>query len=647
VRTSKVLSSAGKEYRVSWVGHEDSERSWEPEANLAAAAGAVAAFENARDTRGKRRKVSEPHSGSAAVVTDVAMNNVDMSATPALALTAEVERRGLVRRDNCFTSQHRGMSWHKQAQKWHVQLQHGGKSEHLGLFATEDEAKARRDAHCLELGLDLEAATSSGFRSVGWDKTKRKWQASIKVDGKSKHLGCFEATARGEVDAVLAFDAATRAAGRPENANFKAAEPPSLSNERVAGSDVTVAEIDAANMETANAESAVRRSVVLPPAKRWVSAGDDTDDWDHASLDAGVRKGPPTRPARPPPQASPRPVLPRGDVPSVIDAEVEADGAARDEGRPEQANFEPTGAEIAAARADRSPPGVESQVKTAMDEPLAELETAEVVQANGDAEALLAGAEGTAVDTMIGAAPPRTDENSDLDLLCHERLNQRFDDAVAPTMPRPITIEHLEQGDASAAATALDRLAVVGSAVEAVADEGGALRAEVRARGLVWRGNSFTSRHKGVSWHKHAKKWLARITHGGKQQNLGLFTTEEEAKARREARCLELGLDTGGTSSTFRGVTWFKATSKWHAQISIDGNIQGLGDFEASARGEVYAALAYDGAVRAAGRPETANFEPVLRGAPPTAPPTAPPAAVGSIAAAAAAAETDSDDDWL
>ena len=94
-------------------------------------------------------------------------------------------------------------------------------------------------------------------------------------------------------------------------------------------------------------------------------------------------------------------------------------------------------------------------------------------------------------------------------------------------------------------------------------------------------------------------------------------------------------------------MAWFKGTSKWHAQIRVDGKKKHLGFFEATARGKVDAALAYDAAVRAAGRPETANFEPVLRGALPTAPPTAPPAAVGSIAAAAAAAETDSDDDWL
>ena len=172
--------------------------------------------------------------------------------------------------------------------------------------------------------------------------------------------------------------------------------------------------------------------------------------------------------------------------------------------------------------------------------------------------------------------------------------------------------------------------------------------AEVERRGLVRRDNGCTSRHKGVGWHKKSKKWKARIERGEKQERLGSFATEEEAKARRDARCRELGVDPDArASSGFRGVDWHKGKRKWQAQIKVDGKNKHLGLFEAPARGEVDAALAYDAAVRAAGRPETANFEPVLRGALPTAPPTAPPAAVGSIAAAAAAAETDSDDDWL
>ena len=136
-------------------------------------------------------------------------------------LMAELARRGLVRRAKSLSSQQKGVSWYKQTMKWRAEVRHGGKQEHLGYFATKDDAKARYDARCLELDLDPDAGKSLGFHGVSWDKTSSKWRAKIESDGKQKSLGYFEATARGEVDAALAFDAAARAAGRPEKANFE------------------------------------------------------------------------------------------------------------------------------------------------------------------------------------------------------------------------------------------------------------------------------------------------------------------------------------------------------------------------------------------------------------------------------------------
>jgi hypothetical protein len=136
---------------------------------------------------------------------------------------AEVENRGLVRRDNSFSSQHKGVSWAKHANKWKVQISHDGKMEHLGLFATEGEAKARYDARRLELCLGPNVGKSSAFRGVSWNKANRKWMAQIRIDGKLKFLGRFEATAHGKVDAALAYDVAAREAGWPERANFEPA----------------------------------------------------------------------------------------------------------------------------------------------------------------------------------------------------------------------------------------------------------------------------------------------------------------------------------------------------------------------------------------------------------------------------------------
>jgi hypothetical protein len=158
----------------------------------------------------------------------------------AKALAAEIKGRNLVRHDNAFRSRYKGVCWHKKDQAWIAQFQHGGKKEYLGFFATDEEAKARYDARCLELGVDPNTATASGFRGVTWDKINSKWKARIKLDGKGKHLGFFEATTSGEVDAALAYDAVARAAGRPKAANFQlqaATAPSKVLEEDVHASD--------------------------------------------------------------------------------------------------------------------------------------------------------------------------------------------------------------------------------------------------------------------------------------------------------------------------------------------------------------------------------------------------------------------------
>lgn len=41
------------------------------------------------------------------------------------------------------TSKHKGVQWNKNAKKWHATIRHEGKSRHLGLFDSEEEAAAR------------------------------------------------------------------------------------------------------------------------------------------------------------------------------------------------------------------------------------------------------------------------------------------------------------------------------------------------------------------------------------------------------------------------------------------------------------------------------------------------------------------------
>jgi hypothetical protein len=66
------------------------------------------------------------------------------------------------------------------------------------------------------------------------------------------------------------------------------------------------------------------------------------------------------------------------------------------------------------------------------------------------------------------------------------------------------------------------------------------------------RDNSYSSRYPGVCWDKTNKKWQAYVYHGGKQEHLSNFATEEGAKACYDARCLQLRVDPdAGTLSSF------------------------------------------------------------------------------------------------
>jgi hypothetical protein len=98
------------------------------------------------------------------------------------------------------------------------------------------------------------------------------------------------------------------------------------------------------------------------------------------------------------------------------------------------------------------------------------------------------------------------------------------------------------------------------------------------ARDRAPRSSALSSRHKGVSWHKQAKKWSAQIEHGGRQEKLGLFATEEEAKAAHGARCVELGVevdhDAAPPTDADRAVAREVADAAARATVKFTGSTQ-------------------------------------------------------------------------
>jgi hypothetical protein len=85
----------------------------------------------------------------------------------------------------------------------------GGPGVHFNVGLSETE-KAELDSMSLEALLAThKKAFSSGsslYRGVTWSKSRQKWKAAIKIDGKGKNLGGFLL----EEDAARAYDRAAK-----------------------------------------------------------------------------------------------------------------------------------------------------------------------------------------------------------------------------------------------------------------------------------------------------------------------------------------------------------------------------------------------------------------------------------------------------
>ena len=157
--------------------------------------------------------------------------------------TQNIANQGLSRRN---TSGYKGVSWHRPAGLWTVNIRVEGRVTHLGYFEDPVEGARAYNAAALEhFGefawlnpLPPESGdeckpklrprareNASGYRGVHWVKRTRKWAARIKIGDRRPHLGTFD----NPVDAARAYNAAALEAwGESARLNVlpDAAEPP-------------------------------------------------------------------------------------------------------------------------------------------------------------------------------------------------------------------------------------------------------------------------------------------------------------------------------------------------------------------------------------------------------------------------------------
>jgi hypothetical protein len=95
------------------------------------------------------------------------------------------------------SSKYTGVLWSKATNKWRSEIRINGKKKHLGLFISEEEAheayqKALKIYH---EGGDLSfmetKIPTSQYKGVSWDKRANKWVSYIKINGRQKYLGNF------------------------------------------------------------------------------------------------------------------------------------------------------------------------------------------------------------------------------------------------------------------------------------------------------------------------------------------------------------------------------------------------------------------------------------------------------------------------
>ena len=108
-----------------------------------------------------------------------------------------------------FTSEYVGVYWDKKTSKWASQIYHNGVVIVLGYYDTEIEAYNAYQSALSKINdgsfnhSDYRPIFTSEHKGVGFHKATNKWQARIIINGKRKHIGLFKT----ELEAHKAYQA--------------------------------------------------------------------------------------------------------------------------------------------------------------------------------------------------------------------------------------------------------------------------------------------------------------------------------------------------------------------------------------------------------------------------------------------------------
>ncbi len=102
--------------------------------------------------------------------------------------------------------------------------------------------------------------------------------------------------------------------------------------------------------------------------------------------------------------------------------------------------------------------------------------------------------------------------------------------------------------------------------------------------------DSFSSEYAGVNWDKKTSKWEAKIYHKGVHIYLGLYNSEMEASNVYQEALSKINDGSFNPddykrewTSKYKGVCFHKGTNKWVAQITINGKKKHIGLFPTEA----------------------------------------------------------------